>query len=279
MSMLNPADATAQEGNPNAAPAATPAPAPATPVNPTPIVADPTSSGLTPAQDDAQAAATLKAKEAEAAAAAAKTVQPPADPVNPNAYSDGSGVVQAQHTDSRVHSVESLMAEKGITNQQAMEIFGRAIQTQNFADVNVQKLTEVMGKATADVIMANLQSYNADMERQTQDNLQYGHKVCGGEQRFNEACAWMNSKLSDPQLGPEMAAIKNLAAAGGANTRLALEMLNTKFSASGQASPNLVRPDGSSGAPDLAPFKTNREYSEALKKAYYEGTPADVQAV
>lgn len=257
----------------------------ATPTNQTPIVADPSMSGLTPTQGQDGAGAP------QDAAVPTEQNQPQNQPEQPNqntqavqlpnpaAYGDAQAVVPVQHSDSRVRAVEALMAEKGITNAAVMEVFGRSMQTGQLADVDVAKLTTLMGEASANVIMASLTSYNADMERQSAEAEQTAHSMFGGKEGFEAACTWLHNNLSGPN-GAELKVIQTLAAQGGANTKVALEMLLNKFNASGSASPNLMTPDGSGNAnPDSKPFTSNREYSEALKQAYYNGTPQDVAQV
>lgn len=255
--------------DPTLTPAPSPSPSPAG-TNPTPAPA-PTSAPEAPVSSPA----TDPAASPEPAPADSQET----NRVDPANYQQ-EGVVVPSHADPRVNSVESLLAEKGITNDQAMRVFGEALQSMDFTKVNVADLEALVGKASTQLIMSNLEAYNADMVRSEQAALDYAHTQFGGKEKFDTAVKWMNDNINHPSLSADLHAIKQMCAQGGAPMRLALETLQNRFNASGQAPMNIINPDGSAGgAPSLEPFSNRREYAEAIQEAFWKGDKAGIDKV
>lgn len=249
---------------PGAAPAA-----PSAPVEPTPA----------PAAPAAPAASQAPALAAPAASVPASAPSP--SPVPAAAPVPAGEVYQPVHADPRVHGVESMLAEKGLSPTQVHEVFAKALETRDVKDVDVQKLKEHLGDAGAKLAMQNLEAFSADVARAAKTLYDTAVGLTGGEEAYKQFSEWVQT-CTTGQLGAEVQELRQALAMGGKLAYLALGSLNEswrKHSQHAVGTGALITPDGGTAAPSVQPFESRREYVNAMKEAHKTKDASKIAAV
>lgn len=250
------APAAVVDPTPAPAPAVAPAasPAPASVASPTPVGAPATAVQPVPT---------------EAPVPAVAPVQAPVE------------VYQPVHADPRVHGVESMLAEKGLTAQQVHDVFAKALETQDVKDVDVVKLKEHLGEAGAKLAMQNLEAFSADVARAAKTLYDTAVGLTGGEESYKQFSEWVQT-CTEGALGAEVQELRQALARGGRLAYLALDSLNTtwrKHSQHAVGAAALITPDGGSATPSVQPFSNRREYVNAMKEAHKTKDATKIAAV
>lgn len=247
---------------PDVTPAVTPAPiVPAVqPGNPDPLAAPPTP------EPGAQAPVI------DPAAAPVPPVVPvePVPPVVPPVEPEPQNVYVPSHPDPQVQTVEAMLAEKKCTPEQVAEVFSKSVASGNLADVDVPKLTALLGDAGAKLAMAALGQYDMKVKAESKKLQDTATHLLGGQEQFEAFKTWLGTQTTG-ELAADINEYKFAVQRGGKLAYLALDALKNLYHQHagvpvGQQ--NIVQPDvpGSPGT-TLLPFNNRREYVNAMKEA------------
>lgn len=183
----------------------------------------------------------------------------------------------ASHADPRVHGVESMLAEKGLTVPQVQEIFQKAFETQDVKDVDMEKLKAHLGEAGAKLAMQNLEAFSADVHRASKTLYDTAVNLTGGEESYKQFSQWVQGNAD-----ADVQQLRDAVAQGGKLAYLALNELNSLWRTNSQHAVGhgaLLTPDSGSAGTTLVPFENRREYVNAMKEAYKTRDNAKVDAV
>lgn len=235
-----------------------------------PVVADP---AAPPSGTDRNVAEPPAAPAAPPAAPAA----PPAAPVPPvvpepapepaPAPEPGNEIVKIDHDDVNVQAVQSLLADHKVTEKQAADIFGKAVQSGDLKDIDVAKLKEVLGSdAKVNLALAGLRNFYETVGKTRAETLNKVYAAFGGGAGWKAAQAYFQSKQGDATVE----ALKGMLDAGGIQAELAIERMVAMYVADPNTSTgNLTVPPkvGQADVQSVQKFANRVEMVNAMKAA------------
>jgi hypothetical protein len=154
-------------------------------------------------------AETPETPEAEEAPEETKDEAPEFDPTQ---WSD--------ERDEVADSVFQLLHEGGATPDEAKALLYDAIQSGKVEDIDKDALTEKVGKARANLIMAGVKNFIADREAATAAAVETVHKIAGGKRAWDAVAKW--ARETSPEGLAEYTAMID---AGGKQAELAVQSL------------------------------------------------------
>lgn len=262
-------------------------PAPVAPAAPAAPAGDPISGMPAPVAPVAPVAPAAPAPVVPAAPVPPAPPAPPVAPVTPTpAQPDPApqgDVYVPSHSDPSVRAVETLLAEKGVTQAQVEAVFAEAFRTNSVDAIDKAKLAELIGETHANLAMQSLKAYDAQCRATAENVKQYACNAFGGEAELAEAVQWAKQNMAHPSLGPELAQIRAMLEQGEVQAKLAIESLKSRYissSANPQGVAALVSPDGGNASALVgAPFGSRVEFVTAMKEARASGDPMKVAMV
>lgn len=147
-------------------------------------------------------------------------------PANDDKKTLGEGVnpddvVPIDHEDVNIRAVQSILADAKVTEADAFKIFGKAVESLNLADVDMKALTEKVGEAKAQLVVAGMTQWYNTVAAGYIATQQAVHKAFGGEQGWEAAKSFFQSKESDPAVKE----LKGMLDKGGIHAELAIERM------------------------------------------------------
>lgn len=212
------------------------------------------------------AAQAQKAKDAEAAKAAEVIPAPNADTYSFKKIGDPG-----------VDAALDMLKSKGLTSADAVEAFGKFMQSGNPADLNMQFLVNKVGEGMAAVVAGNLKAYAASQVARHQGLLKTADEVAGGEGKWAPFKDWFHAKeKSDPAFAAgDAKEIREMFMKGGRWTVAAakdiMDMYSKDPNTSGANNGKLVKP---AAGQTIGETLTRQEFTTQLRAAEKKGDTA-----
>lgn len=184
------------------------------------------------------------------------------------------------YDDDNANAVVDILRESDITVQEANELFAEAIANGDFTKVNLETLTEKLGKSKANLVMLGVQTYYNTVTANTKEIVNAVYDVAGGEDNFGKVKEWARKKASQDNEFKEQ--MQNFNAMFDLNKSAAViaakELIGMYESAANNSSLVKRQVHGNAAASTIGSEPLSRDdYLAQVKEAHNKGDYAKVK--
>ena len=183
----------------------------------------------------------------------------------------------ATYNDPSADAIVSTLKEAGVSVADANAIFGDAIEQGDLSKIDVAKLTELVGKTKADMLLLAAQDYYGRTFGRIQETTKAVFEELGGEKNWQTLAAWSKAKqetdLAFKAQAEEFNAMLELGKTSALLATRALVDLYNKDPKNKTLNTKMVQGDSTGNAADVSPL-SREEYLAKYKIASEKG---DVQ--